>query len=653
MSKSLRNKFILVAILLIAVFVRFYAIEWGVPGVDQPRAYHPDERMAPLVLSRMVPAKNNFDPLYFINPSFHYYLYGIILSPITRAAKVKAPWQVGSYSDFLYYSPSVKKVWYLTGRILSALMGVLTVLGVFLLVRRLTGNEALALLSAGFLSIYPAHVIQSHYMVVDVPAVMWTVFALYVFLIALDSSRIGWAIAAGFVLGLGVSTKYTVVMIALPMIIFAAMKSWKLYQSSRKKSNAWRRPLFILSLCGLFSIAGFIFGTPYSVLDLQQFLGESGLHGIKKYNTFGFSLTTLFDTLFFYGSGLPMMVLGLAGTFYMVFKKESRLWPLAIFVLLNMAILIFNASGYMRHFVPMTPFLSILAAAMILDGLKYLSERKKAYRMVYSATIVAFGLYTLLYTTYLLINMGGDDPRNAASKWIKDNAKKHELIAVIAPEWGEDFFSVVVDRETYTKVAIGREYDLFKAYQPDYMILNEYLLKVQDISEKTKRDILVKNLETSKDYSEVMSSKRKDNILGIPIFFDPPTPNDWIYFCPEIRLFKRNTRDSLRTEYIKGYELALDKKYVEADEHFIKSLRPLGETPNPAHIEAMARSRYEVINSYVAHDEWDKCRELMDQTIQYLQAALAINPRVWSKVELTMHLSRYYEKKSVFLPAKQ
>ena len=110
MSKSLRSKLILAAILLLAVFVRFYAIEWGVPGADQPRAYHPDERMAPLVLSRMVPAKNNFNPLYFINPSLQYYLYGIdSFSSLQGIEKIKAPWQVGSYEFFPLSSSSRKE----------------------------------------------------------------------------------------------------------------------------------------------------------------------------------------------------------------------------------------------------------------------------------------------------------------------------------------------------------------------------------------------------------------------------------------------------------------------------------------------------------------------------------------------------------------
>ena len=125
----------------------------------------------------------------------------------------------------------------------------LTVFGLFLLVRRLTDNETLALLSAGFLSIYPAHVIQSHYMVVDVPAVMWTVFALYVFLIALDSTcgLVGqlppvlfsdWVFRPSTLLSL----------IALPMIIMAVMKSLTIISrlQSEKDTRPGQKPIIIL-----------------------------------------------------------------------------------------------------------------------------------------------------------------------------------------------------------------------------------------------------------------------------------------------------------------------------------------------------------------------------------------------------------------------
>ena len=35
-------------ILLVAAALRFYGIGWGVPRENQPRSYHPDEKMAPL-----------------------------------------------------------------------------------------------------------------------------------------------------------------------------------------------------------------------------------------------------------------------------------------------------------------------------------------------------------------------------------------------------------------------------------------------------------------------------------------------------------------------------------------------------------------------------------------------------------------------------
>ncbi|MBN2287870.1 MAG: hypothetical protein JXQ83_00960, partial [Candidatus Glassbacteria bacterium] len=150
-----RTWMVLALILLVAAALRFYGIGWGIPGKDQPRAYHPDEKMAPLVLSRMKPADGRFNPAYFINPTLFYYQYGLLLAPVSRLTGITPPWQVKNYIAFTEHDPQEQRVWFLAGRVLTVLMSVITVWGVFWLGCQLSG-KGVGLAAAALLAVMPA-----------------------------------------------------------------------------------------------------------------------------------------------------------------------------------------------------------------------------------------------------------------------------------------------------------------------------------------------------------------------------------------------------------------------------------------------------------------------------------------------------------------
>ncbi|MEA1997384.1 MAG: phospholipid carrier-dependent glycosyltransferase, partial [Gemmatimonadota bacterium] len=220
-----KKRLLLCSILLLAALLRIYGIDWGIPGAGSNRAYHPDERMAPLTLSRMDPSQGRFNPYYFINPTLFYYQYGLFLLPVSRITGITPPWQIDSYPAFVDHNMEEQRVWYLTGRMLTVVMGLVTVWGVFWLGSLLAGVPV-GVLGAAIFACLPAHVIQSHYMVVDAPAVMWMVLSLAFFAMALERKK-AWVFAAsGLFLGLGLATKYTVALIALPQLVLVIQEAW-------------------------------------------------------------------------------------------------------------------------------------------------------------------------------------------------------------------------------------------------------------------------------------------------------------------------------------------------------------------------------------------------------------------------------------------
>ncbi|MFC1537226.1 glycosyltransferase family 39 protein [Gemmatimonadota bacterium] len=665
MQKSLsngRSRNVLVLILLVAAIVRFYGIDWGIPGENQPRSYHPDEKMAPLVLSRMRPAEGRFNPYYFINPSLFYYQYGLALAPVSKLAGITPPWQVKDYVAFTEHDPREQGIWFLTGRFVSALMGIIAVWAVFW-VGTLLAGRTMGLVSAAIFAVTPAHLIQSHYMVVDGPAVMWMVLSLGFFLCGLQQRRSVFFALSGLLLGFGLATKYTVVMVVLPQLVLAFQTA--LDSAGKKKKKKIRASGFsgIVEAVRLFvqwilkhrnwalfwavlAAAGFIIGCPYMLLDWKTFMGSGGIGGLRSYNTFGFSLFTVFRVSFLYGLGLPLALFVLASLLLVVSRPAAKMFSVGIFLLANILLLILNASPYMRHFVPLTPFLALCGGYLALEVYQKLLPRLSgtARKVILAASMVIIG-YTIVYDMSLLQAMGRQDPRDAAMEWLQENAEKYQVISVVRPEWGEDFYSVPVDKITFSHVVTGFEYRLVEAYKPDYIViteyeLNDYLQPGEELDFKNK-------LISSSDYKPVAVFRRKSSFFGLPVWYNPPS-TDWLYFYPEVTIYGRTIQaDSSRALYIEGKKFHEEKNYGRAEDAFAKSGKL--DQDNPLHLFWLAFNRIMVFRQLVSEGQIDPALDMLEKSAEILERALAVYPRSWMRVEILGVLSNFKTQEGIGL----
>jgi len=639
-------------ILLIATALRFYGIGWGIPGENQRRSYHPDEKMAPLVLSRMRPDQGQFNPRYLINPTLYYYQVGLLLAPVCKITEITPPWRVKDYIAFTRHDPREQGIWYLTGRIISVLMGVLTVWGVFWIGRLLAGR-GVGLASAAIFAVMPAHVIQSHYMVVDGPAVMWMVLSLGFFILGLKRRRTLHFALSGLMLGLGVATKYTAVMIVLPQAVLALQAA---LDYTRKKSKKKKPPAGSFSLFGtirsclrwcmahwhwlllwaLLGAAGFTIGCPYAIFDLDTFLGAGGIGGIREYNVFGFNPVRIFNTSFFYGLGPPLALFVLAALVRVVSRPAGVMFALGVYLLANIIILMLNASPYMRHFVPLTPFLALCGGYLALELYdKQLPRIPLALRRtLLAAGLLVFG-YTTVYSMSLLRDMGREDPRTSAARWLQENVEQYRIVAVTRPEWGEDFYSVPVDKNNYSLVTTGFEYRLVEAYRPDFLVLNEYDLNeyLEDPLEIEFRD----KVTSSRDYAPMASFKRKNSFFGVPIPYNPPVA-DWLYFHPNVTIYGRTRVDSSRIFYIEGRRAYAEKDYFRAEELLVKAVRL--EEDNPFYLYWLSFNQAMIFNTVAKKGDKEAAFEVLRNSQKLLERGVKIHPRAWMRIELLGLLSQ-------------
>jgi 4-amino-4-deoxy-L-arabinose transferase-like glycosyltransferase len=237
----------------VALIIRLVFINHGFPYI-----YHPDE---PAVIRsalgiRFDPNPHHFDwpHLYLYLNYFVYMTFAKIRDLLTLANLKPSITQIAPiiYNDDL--------IFYLISRILSATLGALTIIPIYLWVKKLISNNA-ALMASAFLALAPFHVRHSHYALIDVPMLFFLSWSLY-----FSTSS---PILAGLFLGFSASTKYNGILSGLFI---------GLYYLLRKSRSSVKRVVDIIKL-GTFTIVGFLIGTPYAILDFKTFIRTDGPQG--------------------------------------------------------------------------------------------------------------------------------------------------------------------------------------------------------------------------------------------------------------------------------------------------------------------------------------------------------------------------------------
>jgi hypothetical protein len=296
--------------------------------LDFPFDYHHDERWKVAAVTRML-EQGTLNPKYFLHPSLLLYLTLIL------------QFFVGDIQ--------------LSGRIVSATAGILTIPVVFYGLKNLVGKN-LSSVATFLFAVNPLAITCSRYLKEDSLLVLFTTATLFLVLNSKRDSRLSYlaAITAGLALG----TKYTG-LLSVGILLFSKIDFKKL-------------PL-------LFLISGltFIISTPYSVLDFQSFIDGvlyEKRHAIRG-NTIPISFFSHLGLFHFYRGLLPsylfvgVLLLPLG---FGILRKH--LWwillGLIVFYLPSEIVRSKIEPQPERYILPSLPILSLLAAGAI-SSLKF------------------------------------------------------------------------------------------------------------------------------------------------------------------------------------------------------------------------------------------------------------------------------------------
>lgn len=392
---------ILALIIVSAFYVRMYGLDFGLPHY-----FHPDETRKGRIALRFIET-GNFDPEYFLHPTLLLYLTAF----------------VGKIRNMLFDTPLTIQELVHSGRMVSVIAGVSSVVSVFFIAKRLISKEA-GLIASGLVAFSPLTVTCSRYLKED--SLVLSLLLLSI-LFALNAKENKHLYSYSFlVAGISMSAKYSGLLSMIPVFMTAFIFDRKYLLSHKMK-------FFFMPL--LF-VAGFLLCSPYIVLNNQKFIEDflsEGKHMVDGHHDV---IISPFDHFFLYHmvrSVIPAFggfAVGgiLVGAFLLSIGHFIKKPTFTIFYVLFLAGL-FYLPGEMvnakpppqaeRYILPTIPFMAISAASLLL--------RVRGGMIVSSLCILFLAIKSTLFAFTLV-----PDTREIMGQWMTQNLPQGSVIAIDA-----------------------------------------------------------------------------------------------------------------------------------------------------------------------------------------------------------------------------
>ena len=421
----------LVGIALLGLALRLYGLNW-----DQGNSFHPDERQIMFhvtVLSWPHSVAQFFDvvnsplnPHFFAYGSFSLYLLALLGNILG------------------HYFPTVTTFTNLTlvGRVLSALFDSGTVLltgwlGLFLagnvtIERRSAWN--LALLAAALVAFTPLELQLSHFYAVDSILLFFVTLTLLACVALVNTKApIRWSLVAGFGYGLALATKFSAAPLIVPLVVAITLRWYK-------------RDLFSALMPFFIALATtsitFLLAMPYALLDLANFRQQvadqgdlaRGLLDLPYVRQFAGTTPYVYEAqnMLLWGMGVMLGLAAFAGLswfLWRVWKRNAGLW----LVVLSWVITYGAITGsfyvkFMRYMLPVYPFLTLMAAAILVAFAQRERTNGQGYKervlAILPSVLIALVLAGTMFQGLALLNVYSQpNTRVQASRWIFQHIK--------------------------------------------------------------------------------------------------------------------------------------------------------------------------------------------------------------------------------------
>ncbi len=532
MNKS-RGQFVrlgaLAGIVLLGAGLRIWGINFGLPftyHVDEPTYISAALNLGAGNIGRQLnpPALPN---LLFLEYGAYY-----VVERVSRSIS-----SVAEFEKIYRLNPSI---FFLLGRLTTALMGILNVLIIYIVGKK-ASNQLVALLSALFLAVAFLHVRDSHFAVPDVMMTMLVTTSTLFCLLALQEANGRSLFLAAFFSGMAIAGKWSAWPVVIPLGYVLLSKQYRTlgnfqigkFASSALPPVACLAAGFFLPAFQLLLKPGSYFA--YALAELQS--GSSGGFGVWQIDTvpgYVFYLKTLW-----YGLGTFLLTLSIIGFLRNVWlalatHNETSVLPI-LFPIAYYMIMGSTRHYFARYALPLIPFLVLFAGEMIIAIKTWFELRwRKAGWILLSALVIAASAPSLLNSLRFDFLMTQTDTRTIAKKWIEENIPSGSKIALDWPIHGPPLSAAQYDITINGGLGLAdHPIEYYRQAGFDYLIASSYIYDIPTVypDVNAKRKAFYSSLDHT--FEPVIEFKPFSRSGDLPFAFDE-------IYGPYITLWQRD-----------------------------------------------------------------------------------------------------------------
>ena len=425
MKQGIKKSILLGSILLIALSLRI----WGI-GYDLPYIYHPDEPGYMNIAQRIFKT-GDMNPHFFKYPSLFFYINAGAYAPYYFLGKSSGAFTsrrelLPSETLAMGVTRSPMPTAVLLGRMVTVIFGVGAAGLAFLIGRQLTGKRSVGMLASLLMAISPSNVSHSRFITPDTFVVFFAAASFLATIWVYQRGRTWHYILAGLCIGFTASSKYNGGLIVMPFVLAHFFRHGI---TALKERN-----LYIASLLCAF---GFIAATPFALIDFSKFIadvrfeaahyatGHAGMEG----NTLMWYLEYMWRTAgMVYIFAALEILRGLYG-------RNRQIILLSVFPVMYFLFINFFVVRNDRTFLPLTPFLFLLAASFLVNLITSGGAlRAKARQKWASFAVVCLSIVSLMQpasrTFADTLRLTTVNSRETARQWIADDLPAGTKIAI-------------------------------------------------------------------------------------------------------------------------------------------------------------------------------------------------------------------------------
>ena len=403
----------LTAAITVGFAIRAYGIDFGLPD-----PYHPDELSKTKILGQMM-RQLSIDPDRHLHPPLLLYLSWI--------AYVLIDW-IGLAADSSLFRLLI------AGRVVSLILGTLSIYVVYLVGERFSGSKLVGALASLLLALAPLHITCSRYMKEDVLLTFFLLLCALAAITAANTGKVRYLYLAGFLSGCCFGSKYSGLASIFIVIGAPWLTSKRIEFRPNQRMISHLAPALAMYAVGVATTMPLLFLGGNVVEQVAYGISQESKHAATGHH--GVVISPWSQLWMFHisrsispGIGAVATVLSLIAVGVGIIRRDTRLLFLAGIVALFWLPSEWAKSKpppqFDRYILPCLPFIAILAAD-VLVSLRHCFQERSALLRPLSLALILIALPCVQSLSYA--SEIRNDTRKQMGQWLKDNLPRSTKI---------------------------------------------------------------------------------------------------------------------------------------------------------------------------------------------------------------------------------